>query len=300
MSYIKSFSVGNGDMFYIDHNSDNFTTIDCCLNMKDGVKDAILDEIAQRSQDKGIKRFISTHPDEDHISGLKEYNDRFGIVNFYRVDNKANKDNPSEDFKEYCKLRDDSKHNFSLKKDCKRLWMNQHNEERDSSGIDCLWPITSNEKCQEALDDAANGESPNNISPAIRYHTSNFSFLWMGDMETDMQQEFNDSVTNIPKATVVFAPHHGRKSGHIPADLLSKLNPKLIIVGEAPSEDLDYYQDYDTITQNTAGDISFKVQTDYIHIYVSEPGYSTTANLEDASDKAPDIEGMYYIGSIKK
>ena len=30
MSIIKSFSAGNGDMFYINHNSDNFTTIDCC------------------------------------------------------------------------------------------------------------------------------------------------------------------------------------------------------------------------------------------------------------------------------
>ena len=27
MSIVKSFSVGDGDMFYIDHNSDNFTTI---------------------------------------------------------------------------------------------------------------------------------------------------------------------------------------------------------------------------------------------------------------------------------
>jgi hypothetical protein len=30
MSIVKSFSVGDGDMFYIKHNSDNFTTIDCC------------------------------------------------------------------------------------------------------------------------------------------------------------------------------------------------------------------------------------------------------------------------------
>ena len=37
MSKVKSFSVGNGDMFYIRHNSDNFTTIDCCLT--DDVKD---------------------------------------------------------------------------------------------------------------------------------------------------------------------------------------------------------------------------------------------------------------------
>ncbi len=30
MSIVKSFSVGDGDMFYIEHNSDSFTIIDCC------------------------------------------------------------------------------------------------------------------------------------------------------------------------------------------------------------------------------------------------------------------------------
>ena len=43
MSKVKSFSVGNGDMFYIRHNSDNFTTIDSCLT--DDVKDDILDDV---------------------------------------------------------------------------------------------------------------------------------------------------------------------------------------------------------------------------------------------------------------
>ncbi len=32
MPIIKSFSVGNGYMFYIKHESDNFSIIDCCLN----------------------------------------------------------------------------------------------------------------------------------------------------------------------------------------------------------------------------------------------------------------------------
>ena len=40
MSLIKSFSVGNGDMFYINHNSDNFTTIDCCLDYDESSKAA--------------------------------------------------------------------------------------------------------------------------------------------------------------------------------------------------------------------------------------------------------------------
>ena len=41
MSIIKSFSVGNGDLFYINHGSDNFTVIDC--NLQDDRKKEIMD-----------------------------------------------------------------------------------------------------------------------------------------------------------------------------------------------------------------------------------------------------------------
>ena len=96
MSTVKSFSVGEGDMFYINHNSDNFTTIDCCLYKKENVKDAILNEIAELSKFKSISRFISTHPHDDHISGLIDYEKRLGIFNFYRVDNEATSKNETE------------------------------------------------------------------------------------------------------------------------------------------------------------------------------------------------------------
>ena len=45
MSIVKSISVGNGDMFYIKHGSDSFTTIDCC--MTDENKESIMDEIVE-------------------------------------------------------------------------------------------------------------------------------------------------------------------------------------------------------------------------------------------------------------
>ena len=67
MSIIKSFSVGDGDMFYIDHNSDNFSIIDCCID--DSNKDNIIAEIKNRSSKKSVVRFISTHPEEDHLQG---------------------------------------------------------------------------------------------------------------------------------------------------------------------------------------------------------------------------------------
>ena len=80
MSIIKSISVGNGDMFYIKHGSSNFTIIDC--NMDDTNKQKITDEIISESNNKDITRFISTHPDEDHIHGLKYLDDKIGILNF--------------------------------------------------------------------------------------------------------------------------------------------------------------------------------------------------------------------------
>lgn len=297
MSKVKSFSVGNGDMFYIRHNSDNFTTIDCCLT--DDVKDDILDEIETESSGKGIKRFISTHPDDDHIKGLVEYDDKFGILNFYRVDNDTTKKGTeTDDFKRYKKLRDDSKKSFELKKGCKRKWMNESDDERDGAGLYCLWPITDNNLYKEALKTAADGGSPNNISPAVKYLVGKFSFLWMGDMETDMQEEFDKKVTNTHK-TIVFAPHRGRKSGHIPSSLMDKLTPKLVIVGEAPSDELDYYSEYDTITQNTAGDILFETNGDYLDVFVSESGYTKTDGMVQNTNHGKH-DGMKYLGSVKE
>lgn len=297
MSKVKSFSVGNGDMFYINHNSDNFTTIDCCLT--DDVKDDILDEVESESSKKSVCRFISTHPDDDHIKGIEAYDDKFKIKNFYRVDNDTTKKGTeTNDFKKYKKLRDDNKKSFELEKGCSRKWMNESDEERKSSGLTCLWPIKDNELYQEALDTAADGGSPNNISPAIRYVTEKFSFLWMGDMETDMQKEFDKKVTNR-HITIVFAPHHGRKSGHIPSSLMDKLTPKLVIVGEAPSNELDYYSDYDTITQNTAGDVLFETNGDYLDVFVSESSYKKTDGMVQNSNHGVH-DGMKYLGSVKE
>ena len=295
MSKVKSFSVGNGDMFYINHNSDNFTTIDCCL--AEEVKDDTLNEIELESSGKGIRRFISTHPDEDHILGLVDYDNKFSIVNFYRVNNAVTKKGTeTDDFKRYKKLRDDNQKSFELKRGCRRKWMNESGEGREHSGLHCLWPITDNEKYKEALEIAAEGGSPNNISPAIEYLTDNFSFLWMGDMETDMQEEFDSKVTNNHK-TIVFAPHHGRKSGHIPSSLMGKLTPKLIVVGEAPSDELDYYRGYNTITQNTAGDILFETNGNYLDIFVSEWGYTKTDGMVHNRNHGYH-NGMKYLGSV--
>lgn len=271
MSKIKSFSVGNGDMFYIKHGSDNFTVIDC--NLVGDNKSEIMDEIIRESKSKGVSRFISTHPDEDHIHGLEYFCSRKQIVNFYCVKNKATKDDETTDFKKYCEHRDSGKA-YYISKGCTRKWINSENNERKSSGISILWPNTENDAFKEQLELIEDGNSPNNISPIIKYgYSSSIRIMWMGDIESDFLTTVKDDI-DFEEISILFAPHHGRSSGKVPKDVLKILNPKLIIVGEAPSKDLEYYGDYNTITQNSAGDITFVCENNKIHIYVSSSTYS--------------------------
>ena len=274
MSIIKSFSVGNGDMFYIKHNSDNFTIIDCCVDENN--KDDIFSEIIKQANEKGITRFISTHPDDDHIKGLDEFYSKYEIINFYCVQNQASKDDPDEDFSKYCTLRDHDKKHFYLYKDCSRLWMNESNEERDSSGISCLWPIISNKYFKEALEDVKKWKNINKISPILIYRVQDGArVMWMGDLENNFIDIIKDEI-KFPEIDILFAPHHGRGSGKLSKEILEQLQPKIIVIGEAPSEYLDYYNGYNTITQNSAADIIFECLNNMVNVYVSNKNYSVS------------------------
>lgn len=290
MSVIKSYSVGNGDTFYIEHNSDNFTIIDCCLNDGD---DGILDELANLSKQKGITRVLSTHPDDDHIRGIEMLDDRIDILNFYCVKNKVTKEDETESFARYCSLRDNTKKAFYIKNNCNRKWMNQSDDERKTSGINILWPDPENEEFKAALKSAEDGGSPNNISAIITYTVENSATsLWMGDLETDFMEALEGQL-DLPKVHLLFAPHHGRDSGEIPQSMLEKMDPKIIIIGEAPSEHLCYYDGYDTICQNSAGDIIFECEDGAVHVFTSEE-----YDVDFLEDRGRTRDGYYYLGTL--
>lgn len=279
-------AVNDGDMFYIKHNSDNFTIIDCNLSEDNGER--IVSEILAESQEKGIVRFISTHPDDDHICGLEYLDDRMKIRNFYCVKNEATKADETTDFERYCELRDSSKV-FYIEKGCSRRWMNVEDEERKSSGIDILWPDVTNSFFKEELD--KDGKSPNNISPIIQYSlVDGVRAMWMGDLEEAFLENIEDDL-KLPKIDVLFAPHHGREK--VPTKLLDDLNPKLIIIGEAPSHHLHYFRGYNTITQNSAGDAILECVENKIHIYVSNDKYKV-----DFLDQEGTSTFGNYIGTL--
>lgn len=291
MPTIKSLSVGNGDMFYILHGGDNFTMIDCNLNAENS--DEIIAELKDVSKTKGMRRFICTHPDEDHFKGIEKLDKKFPIANFYCVKNKAQKADLTDSFLHYRALRDGGKA-FYLEKGAKRKWLNQGDEGRGSSGLQILWPDTSNASFKEALRKCDAGESFNNVSCVLRYSVSGgASFLWLGDLETDFMESIVDDI-ELTKTTVVFASHHGRASGKIPDSWLEKLDPQLIVIGEAPSRHLHYYTGYNVITQNKAGHITMDCVGDKLDIYVANENYQRDYLEDHGKDSFPG-----YIGSLE-
>ena len=175
--------------------------------------------------------------------------------------------------------------------------MNKDDDEKKygSSGINILWPITSNEDYKTELSNAKDGKSPNNISPIIKYSLNNgVTVLWFGDLENTFMEKIKDLI-ELPKADIIFAPHHGRSSGKIPKEWMESIDPQIVVIGEAPSEKINYLSGYNTITQNTAGNIIFDCDTGIVDVYVSNENYSVDF-LKDKK-KSNKYNGK-YIGSL--
>lgn len=116
--------------------------------------------------------------------------------------------------------------------------------------------------------------------------------MWLGDLDS----EFMESIANdikLEKTTVVFAAHHGRESGKIPGSWMETLDPQFVVIGEAPTRHLTYYTGYNKITQNKAGNITFDLADDKVHVYASDPSYSHKALVDEGQSK---LDG--YVGSF--
>jgi len=224
---------------------------------------------------------------------LEFLDQKIGIVNFYCVHNKVTKEDHTDSFDKYCELRDDSKRAFHISQGCRRRWMNQSDNERGSSGINILWPDLNDSHFKDALATAEEGDSPNNISAIIKYEIDEGAkVLWMGDLETEFMESIEDELA-LPAVDLLFAPHHGRDTGKVPESMLTKMSPKIIVVGEAPSEHLNYYEGYNTITQNSAGDILFNCVGSKIHVFTSNEYY-----VDFLNDEQQMWPGYHYVGTL--
>ena len=59
------------------------------------------------------------------------------------------------------------------------------------------------------------------------------------------------------------------------------MDPKMIVLGEAPKERLEYYDGRDHVRQNTAWDITFENERGQTHVYVGNSDYRAEFLTDD-------------------
>lgn len=191
--------------------------------------------LATQYKGRGIFRYIQTHPDMDHMSGLRDLVDAVPITNFWDIDHTkrisknswANSPYDQRDWKAYRELQK-RRHGLlhELAKATGEFWTDDK--------ITVLGPTAEMlEVCNEVH------ESWNNASYVLRVDHAGWSTILPGDAEEPEWESLIDTHGKAAlKCGILKAAHHGRRTG-FHADAVAAMSPKVVIcsVGAHPATD---------------------------------------------------------------
>jgi len=222
-----------------------------------------------------VFRFILTHPDMDHMDGLKDFFEEFQPINFWDINN--NKEINSfksqrsiDDWEFYKKLRDGKikKTRLTVHDGVKGKYYNEDEQGKSGGhGLQILAPSRDLVRIANETDDY------NDCSYVILYRTGNYKILFAGDSH-DRTWEYilNNYENDVKDIDLLIAPHHGRDSKRS-YDFLKILNPKLTFFGNANSEHLAYEpwskRRLEKITNNEGDCLMAKIDATSMGIFVT-------------------------------
>lgn len=273
-------SCGEPEQIIVEHASGNYNQKTHPVNPVDYLKGFEVREIF---------RFILTHPDMDHMDGIKSLFDSFSILNFWDTENNKIMSQgvqwgkySKEDWDFYQELRKSksSPKVLHLYAGAKGKYFNQN--ENGQSGSDGLYLLAPT---QSLVDSANENNNYNDCSYVILYRTGNRKIILSGDSEEKtwnyILENHEDDVANID---VLIAPHHGRATGGNDT-YLDTLKPKLTLFGNAKSKFLDYNSWNNRglyhITNNQANCVILNPESsDGIEIYVTNKKFAEAENSD--------------------
>ncbi|ABF40142.1 hydrolase (metallo-beta-lactamase superfamily) [Candidatus Koribacter versatilis Ellin345] len=330
MATVHFLNVKNGDCSIIQHNSGRVTMIDVCnASPTEELKEQIIKAAAdlqkgvngdfrqklfpvnpvsylKQREIASIFRFIITHPDMDHMDGIKSVFDAFSPLNFWDHDN--NKEMNFEDGSPY----DEDDWNFYTllrdgkpEHDPKRLTLfsgtaGQYYNQAEGGGqggdgLTILAPTSG------LVTQACEDKEFNDCSYVLLYRTGNNKIIFAGDSEDATWEHIlanhGDAVRDVD---VLIAPHHGRDSGR-DWEFLDVLKPALTLFGNASSEHLAYQAWWNRglpiITNNQANCIVLNPSVSPIDVYVTCEQFARLANPYTQYSAFYDA---YYWGSAAR
>jgi len=326
MGIIHFLNVKNGDCSIVQHPSGRITVIDVCnayeqattyqdtydmgkshihggnFNQKEHPVNPI-DYLRQRGI-AGVFRFILTHPDMDHMDGLKAFCAVFRPLNFWDTDNA--KEIPfsessiyrKEDWLYYKSIRDGTLSNgpkrLVLYAGARGPYYNQ--DDTNGEPHDNLYILAPT---RELMDQAKTSDDYNDASYVILYRSEGGRVLFAGDSHDRTWDYILDNYAkDVRNVELLIAPHHGRKSGRS-YKFLDVVNPGLTLLGNADSEHLAYEawrnRGFCYITNNQAGCIIIDASKNPMSVYVTNESY-----VRQRTSCAPydDRFQAYYCGNI--
>jgi len=240
MLKVDFLNVGKGNCTVILFPSGRLTVVDIDNSRIDDKEETLqcpIDFIRNNYREKDIFRFILTHPDMDHMSGLAELIKHKTIYNFWDTDHEKEVDADnmhlggydSADWKAYQKLRVSSsepKAHKILRDESSDFW-NQDN-------IEVLSPT------KKLIDLAKDSEEHNHLSYVLKIQHRGISILLGGDATKDAWQDIYEHYGKDKlKADVFLAPHHGSPD-NINEDVFQHIKPKYVIVSDHEGHKYDY------------------------------------------------------------
>lgn len=324
-------NVKEGDCSIIQHGSGHVSVIDVCNARKEKDLATLLYEVLGGNRQKlsgsgnlnqksypvnpisylksfnitSIFRFVVTHPDMDHIDGIKDLFEEFNPVNFYDTDNNKEVDfqegSPyrKEDWEFYKALRDNNPQSdpkrlliFSGDSGSYRTLDWEGNPPGDAFYV--LAPTKS------LVEEANKSGDFNDCSYVILYHGAGGKVLFSGDAhDKTWEHILSNHASKVQNIDLLIAPHHGRKSNRN-YSFLDHLNPKMTFFGNARSEHIAYsawsYRQLPYITNNQANCMIVDAGNNNMPIYVTN---HTFALQQNPYTFYSDVFKGWYLTNIK-
>lgn len=257
-------------------------------------------------RDRGISdvfRFILTHPDMDHMDGIKDFFEEFPPTNFWDTGNTrkmtfAGNRFREEDWDFYKSLRDGKRSTgpkrLTLHSNASGPYYNKGAEDDEShDGLYVLAPTP-------ALVAGANQcEDFNDCSYVILYRSKAGRILLCGDSHDNTWEHIlAHHLHEIENIELMIAPHHGRDSDR-DREFLTKVKPRLTLFGCAPSEHLAYdawrNRGLAYLTGNQSGTVVVDTNGTNMQVYVANEAYAR--KRYSATFYSPQFRA-WYIGYI--
>ncbi len=280
--YFHFINVGKGNCTVIDFPSGRLSVVDIddsriiteaqrrqmLLEKKAALTDPIRYILSNFGDREEIFRFILTHPDMDHMSGIKTLFNKKNVRNFWDVPN--NKPDPDNwDQQSYYDKNDWDFYQLLKNKNKNKKINNVTvvNPLRNSTA-DCCWVqdgIKILSPSKSLMKNAEDSGDYDHLSYVLQITYQGMRAILTGDAsKTALDDIVANYKANELQSSILLAPGHGSKN-HVSKDFLEVVKPRLTIVSVAEGVDYDYetYKNYGCVLSTKHyGNIRVKIGDD--------------------------------------